>query len=61
MDENGRIGPFPGWMSLYLTVIAYTALLILLLYLMTVFFDHSLEATLPPRLPVSTLLGESST
>ena len=44
MDDNkSRIGPFPNWKSLYFTVIACTAALILILYLLTVFFDHSLQ------------------
>ena len=44
MDENKtRIGPFSSWKSLYLTVIAYTAILALLLYVMTVFLDTSAQ------------------
>lgn len=40
-DKENRIGPFPSWKSLYFAVVAYTAALILLLYLLTLFFDHS--------------------
>ncbi len=39
-EEGGRIGPFPGWGWLYTTVIVYTALLILLLYLLTRWTDY---------------------
>jgi len=39
-DETGdRIGPFRSWRALYVSVIAYTAGLILLLYLATRLLD----------------------
>ena len=40
-DEEKRIGFFPSWNWLYLSVVVYTTLLIGLLYLFTVFLDYS--------------------
>ena len=40
-DHNERIGIFPSWNVLYLTVIVYTIILILLLYFLTIALDHS--------------------
>ena len=40
-EKETRIGPFSGWRSLYLTVITYTIILTMLLYLMTIFLDYS--------------------
>ena len=39
-DEASRIGIFPSWRSLYLTVVVYTLALVALLYLFTVALDH---------------------
>ena len=39
--EEERIGPFPSWNWLYVSVVVYTTLLIGLLYLFTVFLDFS--------------------
>ena len=42
-EENGdRIGPFRSWRALYVSVIVYTAGLILLLYLATRLLDFRL-------------------
>jgi len=42
-DENeGRIGPFRSWRALYVSVIVYTAGLVLLLYLATRLLDFRL-------------------
>jgi hypothetical protein len=38
-EAGGRIGPFRSWRALYVSVIAYTAGLILLLYLATRLLD----------------------
>ena len=40
-DEDGRIGIFPSWKALYVSVIVYTAGLIALLYVFTVLLDTS--------------------
>ena len=40
-EAEGRIGPFRSWRALYVSVIAYTAGLILLLYLATRLLDFS--------------------
>ena len=37
--ENGKIGIFPSWGWLYGAVVIYTTVLILLLYVLTSFFD----------------------
>lgn len=42
-DDEGRIGIFPSWKSLYVSVLVYTAALIVLLYVLTVLFDHSIR------------------
>lgn len=42
-EESERIGLFPSWNWLYVTVVAYTVLLILLLYLITVLSDYSVQ------------------
>ncbi len=42
-DEKGRIGIFPSWAALYATVVAYTAALIVLLYVFTVVLDFSAQ------------------
>jgi hypothetical protein len=42
-EDDGRIGIFPSWKSLYVSVLVYTAALIVLLYVLTVLFDHSLR------------------
>jgi len=39
--DSGRIGPFSSWRALYATVIAYTAGMIALLYVLTRILDHS--------------------
>ncbi len=39
--ENERIGIFPNWRWLYGTVVAYTAVLIVVLYIFTVTLDLS--------------------
>lgn len=41
--EEERIGIFPSWSWVYLSVIIYTAVLILFLYLLTDIFDHSVS------------------
>jgi hypothetical protein len=38
-EENGPIGIFPSWGVLYVTVLAHTLLLILILYWFTVSLD----------------------
>ena len=40
-DEEERISFFPSWNWLYVSIVIYTALLIGLLYLFTVFLDFS--------------------
>lgn len=40
-DKEERIGFFPSWNWLYVSVVVYTTLLIGLLYLFTVFLDYS--------------------
>jgi hypothetical protein len=40
-DEEERISFFPSWNWLYVSIVIYTALLIGLLYLFTVFLDYS--------------------
>jgi len=42
-DHDERIGIFPSWNWLYLTVIVYATILILLLYLLTIVLDHSTQ------------------
>ena len=39
--EEGPIGPFPNWKTLYWTVVIYTGLLIAALQWMTTALDHS--------------------
>lgn len=41
-ETEDRIGPFRSWRALYVSVIAYTAGLILLLYLATRLLDFRL-------------------
>ncbi len=38
-EERGPIGIFPSWRALYITVLAHTLLLILVLYWFTVSLD----------------------
>ena len=38
-DEAGPIGPFPNWPAVYGTVLAYGALMILFLWIMTRILD----------------------
>jgi hypothetical protein len=40
-DGPGRIGNFPSWRAVYITVLIYTAGLALTLYLMSRLLDHS--------------------
>ena len=40
-DKEERIGFFPSWNWLYVSVVVYTTLLIGLLYLFTVLLDYS--------------------
>jgi hypothetical protein len=40
-DDGGRIGIFPSWRALYITILVYTAGLTLGLYLMSRLLDHS--------------------
>ncbi len=40
-DEDGRVGIFPSWRSLYVAVILYTAALVAILYLLTRLLDYS--------------------
>lgn len=42
-DEDGRIGIFPSWRALYITVIVYTAGLIAILRVFTVLLDTSAQ------------------
>ena len=39
--ENDRVGVFPNWRWLYGTVVVYTAVLIVVLYIFTVTLDLS--------------------
>lgn len=41
-ETEGRIGPFRSWRALYVSVIAYTAGLIFLLYLATRLLDFGI-------------------
>lgn len=38
-EENGPVGLFPSWKWLYVTVVVYGAVVILVLYLLTVLLD----------------------
>ena len=40
-DDGGRIGIFPSWRALYVSVVVYSLAVIVLLYVFTVVFDHS--------------------
>ena len=40
-EDDGRIGIFPSWSSLYVAVTVYTAAMIVILYLFTIFLDFS--------------------
>jgi hypothetical protein len=40
-DEDGRIGIFPSWRALYISVLLYTLALIVLLYILTKLLNHS--------------------
>lgn len=40
-EDEGPIGIFPSWRALYWSVILYTAALVVLLWVFTVAFDHS--------------------
>ncbi|GMR11882.1 MAG: hypothetical protein BMS9Abin29_0067 [Gemmatimonadota bacterium] len=40
-DDDGRIGVFPSWNALYVTVVVYTVAMIVLLYAFTVLLDYS--------------------
>ncbi len=40
-DDDAAPGIFPSWRSLYLTVITYTILIIIGLYVLTRLLDHS--------------------
>lgn len=40
-EEDGRVGIFPSWRSLYLAVTLYTAALVAILYLLTRLLDFS--------------------
>ena len=40
-DEDGRIGIFPSWRALYISVVVYTAGLIAILRVFTVLLDSS--------------------
>lgn len=40
-DEDGRVGIFPSWRSLYVAVILYTVALVAILYLLTRLLDFS--------------------
>lgn len=42
-EKEERIGIFPTWNWLYVTVIVYTTVLILLLYLLTAVFDQRIQ------------------
>ena len=42
-EQDERIGIFPSWNWLYLAVIVYATILILLLYLLTIALDHSVQ------------------
>ncbi|MDA2924626.1 hypothetical protein MYX78_08475 [Acidobacteria bacterium AH-259-G07] len=42
-EKEERIGIFSSWNWLYVTVIVYTTVLIVLLYLLTAIFDHSIQ------------------
>lgn len=39
-DGDGRIGIFPGWRALYVTVLVYTVILVIALHAFSVAFDH---------------------
>ena len=40
-DEDTRIGIFPSWRALYISVLIYTLALIVLLYTLTELLNHS--------------------
>ena len=40
-EDDGRIGIFPSWNALYVSVVVYTLATIVLLYVFTVLLDHS--------------------
>ncbi len=42
-EEEERIGPFRSWRGLYITVVAYTAALVIILYLATRLLDTSAQ------------------
>ena len=42
-EKDERVGIFPSWTWVYLTVIVYARLLILLLYILTIALDHSIQ------------------
>jgi len=42
-DDDGPIGIFRSWRSLYISVIVYTIVLIGALYGLTVLFDHTIR------------------
>jgi hypothetical protein len=42
-EDGDRIGIFPSWKSLYISVVVYTAALIAVLYLLTVLLDFSVR------------------
>ncbi len=42
-EKDERVGIFPSWNWLYLTVIVYATITILLLYLLTIVLDHSTQ------------------
>jgi len=39
-DEDGPVGPFPSWRWLYATVLAWFAVVVLGLWILTVTLDH---------------------
>jgi len=40
-EKEGRVGPFPSWRALYVTVILYTVATVAALYVLTRLLDHS--------------------
>ena len=41
VEPEGRIGIFPSWRALYVTVVVYALAMVVLLYVLTRILDHS--------------------
>ena len=42
-EDSGPIGIFPSWTAVYWSVVIYTVVLIAVLWIFTVVFDHSVQ------------------